>query len=86
MSDDGAATIARFTRKVERAEEGDRKARAGMKDAVKQAMTDEDTHRNIARELLNARQGGKPAHNREGYGDDGEVITGFGDDRPWDRE
>ena len=86
MSDDGSATIAKWQRKLDKLEEGDRKAKKGMKEAIKEAMEDGATHKNIARELLNARQGGKPAHNREGYGDDGEVITGYGDDRPWDRE
>lgn len=86
MSDDGSATIAKWTRKQERAEEGDRKAKEGMRNAVKRAMQDGGTHKNIARELLDARQGGGKPHNKEGYGDDGEIITGFGDDRPWERD
>ena len=93
MSDDGSATIAKWQRKMDRAEEGDRKAKTGMKEAIKEAMEDVDTHRNIARELTEARQGGRKAHTQmdkdsysEGYGNDGEIITGYGDDRPWDRE
>ena len=87
MSDDGSATIAKWTRKQEKAEEGDRRAKAGMKDAVKKAMKDGATHKNIARELLDARQGDRKPHNRYGYGDDdGEVITGYGEDRPWERD
>ncbi len=86
MSDDGSATIAKWQRKLERLEDGDRKAKKGMKEAIKEAMQEEDTHRNIARELLNARQGGTPIKERAAYGDDGEVITGYSDDRPWERE
>lgn len=83
---DGRATIAKWTRKQERAEDDDRKAHSGMKEAIKDAMRGEDTHRNIARELLNARRGGATIKNREGYGDDDEVITGWNEERPWERE
>ncbi len=86
MPDDGSAIIAKWTRKQERAEEGDRKAQEGMKDAVKKAMQDATTHWNIANELLDARQGDRKPHNKYGYGDDGEIITGYSDDRPWDRD
>ena len=66
MSDDGSAVIAKWTRKQERAEEGDRKAQEGMKNAVKKAMEDGATHKNIARELLDARQGDRKPHNKYG--------------------
>ncbi len=86
MSDDGQATIAKWTRKKERMEDDDREARRDMKAAIKYAMKDEDTHRNIARELLRARQGGDTIKNQEGFGDDGEIITGYHEDRPWERD
>lgn len=86
MSDDGAATIAKWQRKMDRAEEGDRRAKEGMKSAIKLMMQNRDTHTNIDREMQEARQGGRKPHDKEGYGDDGEIITGFSDDRPWERE
>ncbi len=81
------ATIAKWTRKKEKAEVDDREATKGMKEKLAEAMKDPDTHRNIAQELLDARRGGTKVIHREGYGDDDEVITGlYKDDRPWERE
>ena len=86
MSDEGATTIAKWTRKQERAEDADRRGREGMKDAIKRAMKDSGTHKNIAQELLDARQGDRKPHDKYGYGEDNEVITGYVDDRPWNRD
>jgi len=50
-------------------------------------MKDPATHKNLSRELLAARQGGGgPQVAREGYGDDGEIFTGYNEDRPWERD
>ena len=51
-----------------------------------QAMKDGSTHKNIATELLDARRGGSAIKHRENFGDDGEIITGYINDRPWDRK
>jgi len=83
---EGNTTIAKWARKQERAEENDKRAVKGMKDAIKGAMQDSETHSNIARELLRARQGGEPLKNRSCWGDDGEEFTGFYEDRPWERD
>ncbi len=80
------ATITKWTKKKEKAEMEDRDAVRGMKDKLAEAMRDPDTHRNIAQELLNARRGGAKSQHREGFGDDGEIITGWYEDRPWERE
>lgn len=80
----------RDTRRIEReagqAKDKDKAASDGMKDAIKTAMQDGDTHRNISQELLDARRGGSSIKNRESFGDDGEVITGYPGDSPWVRD
>jgi hypothetical protein len=80
----------RDTRRIEReagqAKDKDKAASDGMKDAIKSAMKDSGTHKNIANELLNARRGGSSMKNREAFGDDGEVITGNPEDSPWLRD
>ena len=88
MSDvQGSATVAKWTRKVEKLEDDDKSAREKMKAAIAGAMRDPKTHENLSRELLNARQGGgTPMKSREAYGDDGEVFTGISEDQPWKRE
>ncbi len=88
MSDgQGTATINKWTRKVAKAEDDDQSARANMKAAISKAMSDPETHKNLSRELLNARQGGgSPMLHREAYGDDGEIFTGIDEDQPWKRE
>jgi len=84
---DGQATLNKWQRKQERAEDGDKSAREKMKKAISGAMKDPVTHKNLSQELLRARQGGGGAvKNREGYGDDGEVFTGINEDRPWERD
>lgn len=84
---DGQATINKWQRKQERAEDADKKAKEKMKSAISGAMKDPSTHKNLSQELLRARQGGGgPVKNREGYGDDGEVFTGINEDRPWERD
>lgn len=85
MPDDGSATIAKWTRKMERREEDDRKATRDMKKVISAAMKDKSTHDNITNQLVDARKGPKAVH-REGYGDDGEVITGEPEDSPWIRD
>jgi hypothetical protein len=69
---------------AERLRDKDDRARASMKDAIKEAMKDSGTHKNIAQELLDSRRGGTTMKNRESFGDDGEIITGK--DRPWERD
>ena len=83
---DGSATIAKWTRKHEKTEENDKKATKGMKAAIKEAMADQGTHKNISKELLRARQGGEPLKARSCWGDDGEEFTGIYEERPWERE
>ncbi len=85
MPDDGSATMAKWGRKMERREEEDRKAKQDMKKVIAKAMRDKDTHRNITNQLVEARKGPAAIH-REGFGDDGEVITGIDEDRPWERD
>jgi hypothetical protein len=85
MPDDGSATMAKWGRKMERREEEDRKAKQDMKKAISKAMTDTQTKRNITNQLVEARKGPKAEH-REGFGDDGEVITGNPEDCPWERD
>ncbi len=83
----GTATINKWTRKVAKAEDDDKSAREKMKAAISGAMRDPETHKNLSRELLSARQGGgTPMKHREAYGDDGEVFTGITEDEPWKRE
>lgn len=85
MADDGSATMAKWGRKMERREEEDRKAKAGMKKAITEAMKDDRTKHNITSQLVEARKGPAAVH-REGFGDDGEVITGNPEDCPWERD
>ena len=85
MPDDGSATINKWTRKMERREDEDRKAKEGMKKALSEAMKDGTTKRNITNQLVEARKGPKAEH-REGFGDDGEIITGNPGECPWDRD
>jgi hypothetical protein len=77
--------MAKWGRKMERIEDEDRKAKRDMKKVIAAAMRDKDTHRNITNELVEARKGPKSV-TREGYGDDGEIITGIDEDRPWERD
>ena len=88
MSDgQGTATMNKWTRKHEKMENDDKTGREKMKEAIAEAMRDPDTHKNLSRELLNARQGGgDPMKHRAVWGDDGEVFTGIHEDRPWERE
>ncbi len=83
---DGSATIAKWTRKQEKVEDNDKKAHKNMKDAIKGAMRDAGTHKNISQELLRARQGTDPIKSRSCWGDDGEEFTGIYEDRPWERD
>jgi hypothetical protein len=83
---DGSATIAKWTRKLEKIEEEDKKAIKGMKEAIKSAMKEAGTHKNISKELLRARQGEEPIKTRSCWGDDGEEFTGIYEDRPWERD
>lgn len=85
MSDDGSATMAKWGRKMERREEEDRKAHREMKKAIAGAMKDDKTKRNITNQFIEARKG-PAAVQREGYGDDGEIITGKPEDSPWERD
>jgi hypothetical protein len=71
---------------MERREDEDRKAKQNMKKIISAAMKDPDTHTNITNQLKRARLGGEPMKPREGFGDDGEVITGNPEDCPWLRE
>jgi hypothetical protein len=86
MSDDGSAVIAKWDRDKSKRESADRTAKDSMKKVIAAAMRDGSTKKNIAKELLDARRGGVRPHNREGYGDDGEIITGNPGERPWERE
>ena len=79
-------TTRRIEREAEQAQDKDRDARDGMKEAIKSAMEDGGTHKNIATELLEARRGGSSVQHRERFGDDGEVITGNPEDSPWLRD
>jgi hypothetical protein len=85
MPDDGSATMAKWGRKMERLEDEDRKAKQNMKKVISAALKDSDTKRNITNQMVEARKG-PAATNREGYGDDGEIITGNPDERPWERD
>ncbi len=85
MPDDGSATIQKWTRKMERREDEDRKAKQDMKKVIAKAMKDPSTKRNITIQLSNARKG-PAAVQREGFGDDGEIITGNPDECPWERD
>ncbi len=85
MPNDGQATMAKWGRKMERREEEDRKATQDMKKAISSAMKDTQTKRNITNQLVEARKG-PAAVNREGFGDDGEIITGNPEDCPWERD
>jgi hypothetical protein len=82
---DDRATINKWTRKMERREDADRKATEDMKKVISSAMKNEDTKRNITNQLVEARKG-PAAVQREGFGDDGEVITGNADECPWERD
>jgi hypothetical protein len=79
-------TTRRIEREAEHAEENDRDARDGMKEAIREAMKDGDTHRNISTQLLKARRGESSVKHLERFGDDGEVITGNPEDSPWLRD
>jgi hypothetical protein len=85
MSDDGQATMAKWGRKMERREEEDRKATQDMKKVISAAMKDPATKRNLTNQLVEARKG-PAAVQREGFGDDGEIITGNPEDCPWERD
>jgi hypothetical protein len=85
MPDDGQATIDKWTRKMERREEENRKATKDMKKVLAAAMRDVNTKRNITNELIEARKGPAAVH-REGFGDDGEIITGNPEDCLWERD
>jgi hypothetical protein len=79
-------TTRRIEREAEHADQNDKDARDGMKDAIKSAMKDGDTHRNISSQLLRARRGDSNVEHRERFGDDNEVITGNPEDSPWLRD
>lgn len=83
---DGSAIIAKWTRKHEKTEEDDKKAHKDMRAAIKGAMQEAGTHKNISKELLRARQGTDPIKDRSAWGDDGEEFTGIYEDRPWERD
>ena len=84
---DGSATIAKWTRKQEKVEADDKKAIQGMKDAIKNAMKDPQTHLNLIKERQKAKDGtGSPIKTRSCWGDDGEEFTGIYEDRPWERD
>jgi hypothetical protein len=85
MPDDGSATMAKWGRKMERMEDEDRKAKKDMKKVISAALKDVNTKRNLTNQMVEARKG-PVAKNREGYGDDGEVITGNPDECPWERD
>jgi hypothetical protein len=85
MPDDGQATIDKWTRKMERRAEEDRKATKDMKKVLSAAMRDVNTKRNITKELIEARKRPSAVH-REGFGDDGEIITGNPEDCLWERD
>lgn len=86
MSEDGSVTIKRWEKKIEKMRDSGEKAQSDMKKVIAAAMRDDGTHTNIARELRDTTRAGYQIKPREGYGDDGEVITGFADDRPWTRD
>ena len=79
-------TIDKWQRKLATMEQESDKAVKNMKKAIAMSMKDRQTHENIAREMLDAKRGNKAPVFREGFGDDGEVYTGIGDDRPWERD
>ena len=84
-------TLKKFERKLERMQIDDEAARKQMKGFIKEALVNDDTHRNMAAEMLEARRenkskyrGDEAGFNLKGF-DDGEVITGFGE-LPWNRD
>lgn len=81
-----SVTMKKWAKKFETAAEADRNAQKDMKKVISAAMKDEVTHKNIVRELQAAKRSGDKPHTGEGYTDDGELITGFGDARPWERD
>lgn len=83
---DGDATIARWTRKHEKVEDNAKKAKEGMKNAIKDAMMDPQTHVNIIKERQKAKEGGSEIKVRAAWGDDGDEFTGIHEDRPWERD
>jgi len=86
MSEGDSATMNKWAKKFEKTKEDGENAHYKMKQVIAAAMKDEGTHKNIVRELRDASKGGYRINNREGYGDDGEVITGYDDDCPWKRD
>ena len=80
------AVIDKWSKKKAQMESNDELARKSMKELIKTAMQNEETHANITRELINARKGGNTSKFREGFGDDNDVVTGFLDDTPWKRD
>jgi uncharacterized protein (UPF0335 family) len=88
MPDDGSAVIRKYRNKLEKLEDDDKSAKENMKSVIAKAMKDEGTHKNIAKELLKARQGGDGSmKNRSCWGDDGDdEFTGIYEDRPWERD
>lgn len=78
--------LKKWAKKFEKARQADTDAQANMKKVIAAAMRDETTHKNIDLELKAVRKGGGTPHTRVGYGDDGEVITGYGEARPWERD
>jgi len=86
MSEDGSATIRKWEKKITKDREAGESASGKMKQVIAAAMKDIGTHKNITRELRDASKGGYRIDKREGYGDDGEIITGYDDDSPWKRD
>jgi len=84
MSNDGSAIIRKYQKRQEKIEEGDKSATQNMKKIIAAAMRDTDTHRNIAKELLDARRCGHTVKHREGFSAEGEEETGY--ERPWERD
>jgi hypothetical protein len=83
---DGSATIAKWTRKQEKAEDNDKKAHQSMKQAIIDAMKDPQTHLNLIKERQRAKDGGGSIAPRSCWGDDGEEFTGIYEERPWERD
>ena len=82
------AVLNRWQRKLDRNEANHTAAKDGLKKFFKAAFKEEGTRQNIIREARDAaRQGsGNTLKNREGFGNDDEIITGFVGDRPWERD
>jgi hypothetical protein len=85
FSSEHTSTIRKWEREEDRRKQIAEHMESEVKKALRGIMGNGDNRRNVAKDLKEAAESGRRIEDREGYGRDDELVTGY-EDRPWERD